>query len=646
MMLQRSCFLLAVMGLAAALLVGCGGNGNNGASSGDGNSLSKAGDSGEAGTNAAGKSNNSATTVATSESGSGSSSTTVKPKQDVDFSVTRGGKKPASDDTLLLYYADDPDTLNFLTSSDSVSTAFQRFVYEPLAERNYAKPEVWEPVLAESWEYDADQLAYTIHLRKDVLWQPVTLPNGKQIPAKRFTSRDLTFTFDCILNENIEAASLRSYYVDAEATDPLQKHKIKVSRIDDYTVKVKWTKPYFMADEFTLGAGVIPRHVYSVDRNGEPISFDFSSKEFADGFNNHWANTTMCGTGPLIFKEWKKGVRTVLVRNPDYWGKPFYFSQVIYQYISNPNTALQKVLHGDLDWGGIAEKDLYVQSKNHDNVKSGKVVMKEYQTTSYRYLGYNLRREVFKDKNVRMALSYAVPVDRIINDILHGLAVRVTGPFVPGGTFSNNSLPPIPFDLAKARQMLDEAGWKDTNSNGIRDKVIDGTLIEFRFDLMIYSEAPAYQSIAEIIKAEFRKIGVEVNITPAAWALMLQKMRKKDFDAVILGWVADWKSDPFQIWHGSQADLPDSSNSGSYRNPEVDRLIEKLRVTVDEQAQIPIYHEIHRLIYEDQPYTFLFAEKATAGLNARIQNVQFYPMLRPHVDLREWYSSTPRKLGN
>ena len=134
-------------------------------------------------------------------------------------------------------------------------------------------------------------------------------------------------------------------------------------------------------------------------------------------------------------------------------------------------------------------------------------------------------------------------------------------------------------------------------------------------------------------------------ISPAKWALMLQKLRKWDFDAAMLGWGASWsKGDLFQLWHGSQADVKDSSNHVGYRNDEVDKLIEELRVTMDEKKQNELFHKIHRLIYEDQPYTFLFSEKQTAGLDGRLENVKFY-RVRPCRDTREWYSKRPRMLG-
>lgn len=560
--------------------------------------------------------------------------------------LTLGDKKPAQNDLLLLYYSDDPDTLNAITSNDTVSTAFQRHVYEPLADRNFADPDEWVPMLAESWTFDEETLTYKIKLREGVYWQPMQLPDGTDLPRTQFTSADVQFTFDCILNENIEAAALRSYYLNTESKSSADKYKITVTTIDEFTIKVKWAEPYFLSTAFTLNVPMMPRHVYSVDERGEPISLDFrNSKDFAEKFNNHWANRTMCGTGPMIFDRWVRDQEAVLKRNDDYWGAPYYFSNIVYRNISNPNTALQQVLQGDVDWGSIPQKDQFMQSKKHANVEAGKVKLVEYAYPGYRYVGYNQQRELFKDKRVRWAISHAVPVDDIIEKIYFGLASPLTGPFLPGSSAADDTIPQVEYNLDKAKALLEEAGWTDSDSDGVRDKFIAGQKIDAVFDMMIFSDSPQFRQIAEIIAENCRKIGVTVKITPTKWALMLQKLRKKEYDASILGWALDWQGDPFQLWHGSQADLPESSNAIGYKNPEVDKLIEELRVTLDEQKQIELYHKIHLLIYEDQPYTFLFMEKATAGYDARIENVEFYK-IRPCIDTREWFSTSPRPWKN
>jgi peptide/nickel transport system substrate-binding protein len=558
---------------------------------------------------------------------------------------TRGGVMPAERDVLLLAYGNDTNTLNGIIASDTVSQAFQRQVYEGLAAADFADPDRLVPALAESWEFDEETLTFTIHLRRGVRWHPMKFPSGKALPDREFTARDVKFTFDCVLNPHVDAAHIRSYYENPDAEDESQRFKIAVSIVDDYTVQVRWTEPYFMAAEFTLaGVPIIPRHVYSVDEHGEPISFDFTSKEFADGFNNHWANGMMCGTGPMMFREWRRDERLVLDRFNEYWGEPFYFSQLRMRSIPNTNTMVQMTLQNELDWAGFPDKDQWLQSESNPNVQSGRVKLVEYEYPGYRYIGYNLNRPVFRDREFRLALAHATPLQQIIDEVFHGLAIPVSGPFLPGSTAADDSIKPLPYDLEKARQLLEQAGWTDSDGDGVRDKVVDGVRVAASFDLMIFSDSRSFRAIAEMIQEEFRKVGVRMQITPAEWALMLDRLNAKEFDAAMLGWATGWsKTDPYQIWHGSLADVPSSSNSIGYRNQEVDRLIEQLRVTMDEDQQQKLYHQIHRLIHEDQPYTFLFSEKATAGHAARLQNVQFYH-LRPGFDTREWHTAAPRVL--
>jgi ABC-type transport system substrate-binding protein len=549
---------------------------------------------------------------------------------------TRGGVK-AGTDTLMLTYLNDPNTINPIIANDSVSEDFLRWVSDPLADRKFSNPDEFEPVLAERWEFDEKNLEYTIHLRKGVKWHPSKYPDGSAIPSREFTSEDVKFTFDCIVNKHVDAASLRSYYEDPEARDESEKIKIRVTVVDLHTLKVKWTKPYIMSEEFTLGVPIIPKHIFSLDDKGEPLSLDVASEEFAKGFNDHWANSIPSGTGPMMISAWKKNDRLELARNPDYWGKPFYFSKVVFRNIPNLNTSRQMLLNGELDSASIPDKDLYLQTKDQPAVKEGKVLLDEYDYPVYRYIGWNFKREIFKNRAVRTALAHAIPVQQIIDKVLHGLGQRLSGPFLPTSDGYDNSLPPVSYDLDKARQLLDDAGWKDSTNNGIRDKSINGKQFELRFDFMISADIPTYKTIAEIVKEEFRKIGVDVQISPVKWTLMLEKLHKKEFDVCMLGWALSWKQDLFQIWHGSQADVPESSNAIGYRNPELDKLIETQRTTFDPERQRELCRKMHKIIYDDQPYAFLFVEKQTAGHRARIKNVNFYK-IRPCKDAREWHA--------
>jgi ABC-type transport system substrate-binding protein len=128
-----------------------------------------------------------------------------------------------------------------------------------------------------------------------------------------------------------------------------------------------------------------------------------------------------------------------------------------------------------------------------------------------------------------------------------------------------------------------------------------------------------------------------VQISPVKWALMLEKLHQKEFDACMLGWAMSWKQDLYQIWHSSQAEVMESSNAIAYKSPELDKLIETLRITMDPAKQKELYHQMHKIIYDDQPYAFLFVDKRTGVYNSRIENIKYYK-IRPCIDEREWYS--------
>ncbi|HOM18173.1 MAG TPA: ABC transporter substrate-binding protein, partial [Thermoguttaceae bacterium] len=147
--------------------------------------------------------------------------------------LTLGGQKPAEKDPLRLSYPNDPDTINAITASDTVSDAFQSRVYESLAQADPTNPDNLLPCLATHWDFDPEKLTFTIYLRRGVKWHPIQLPNGKLLEQREFTAQDVKFTFDCVLNPHIEAAHIRSYYEDPEEKDPSRRYKIRVSVVDD-----------------------------------------------------------------------------------------------------------------------------------------------------------------------------------------------------------------------------------------------------------------------------------------------------------------------------------------------------------------------------------------------------------------------------
>jgi len=162
----------------------------------------------------------------------------------------------------------------------------------------------------------------------------------------------------------------------------------------------------------------------------------------------------------------------------------------------------------------------------------------------------------------------------------------------------------------------------------------------FRFELLISAGSDNAEKIATIYKEDLKKAGIEMEIRRLEWSVFLQHIQEWKFDACMLGWALDANPDPYQLWHSSMADVKGSSNHVGYKNSEVDRLIEQAREEFDKEKRIQLLHQIHKIIHQDQPYTFLFNSKALVAVDKRIRNVIPYP-IRPIFKYTEWFVPEP-----
>jgi ABC-type transport system substrate-binding protein len=243
---------------------------------------------------------------------------------------------------------------------------------------------------------------------------------------------------------------------------------------------------------------------------------------------------------------------------------------------------------------------------------------------------------MFKDKRVRRAMSHAFNAEMLLKDVFVGLGERATGPISSFSPYSDKSLPPIPFDLDAAKALLDEAGWKDGDGDGVREQIIDGQTIRFEFTLMTYGSSDEYKTLGNIFKEDLAKIGIKMSVLPMDWANFLKKMDDKEFDAITGAWAQGPDVDYFQIWHSSQADVPKGSNRVGFRSVEGDRIIEALQLEFDPEKRVELAHQFHRLVYDEQPYTFFYTRKRPGFWQPELQHVEFGTD-RPHKNHRPWF---------
>ena len=234
-------------------------------------------------------------------------------------------------------------------------------------------------------------------------------------------------------------------------------------------------------------------------------------------------------------------------------------------------------------------------------------------TFGYTYIGYNMRREPFNDRRVRLALGMAIDIEKIIKYVLYRQGERITGPFPAQTDFYNRAIQPIPYDPEKALQLLAEAGWK-RNAEGWLEK--NGKRLAFT--LITNSGNDIRKAILAIAQDAWKKIGVDIRTDLLEWSVFIQeRINKLDFDALILGWSMGIDPDLYQIWHSSQTGS-NRLNFVGFKNQEADDLIVKIRQEYDHSQQVVDCHRLHEIIANEQPYTFLYVGKWTAVLDKRI----------------------------
>jgi peptide/nickel transport system substrate-binding protein len=497
---------------------------------------------------------------------------------------------PAFGDLLIQGSIGDASNLIPMLASDSSSHGIAGLIFNGLLK--YDKDLNLVGDLAESWEVSPDGLTITFKLRRGVKWQD----------GKEFTAEDVRFGYQTIINPNTRTAYSGDY------------REVKEARlIDSYTFQVIYQRAFAPGLSSWGSLVVLPKHLLEgQDINTTP----FSRKPV--------------GTGPYKFKEWKTGEKIVLESNPGYFeGRP-YIDGFVYRIIPDPATMFLEMKAGGIDFMGLTP----LQYKRQTESPKMRRDFRKYQYLSfgYTYLGYNLKDWKFQDRRVRQAITHAIDKEEIIEGVLLGLGLIATGPYKPDTKWYNPKVKEYPYDVEKARKLLAEAGWKNSGKEGVLEK--DGK--PFEFTILTNQGNESRARCAEIIQRRLAAAGIKVKIRTVEWAAFINDfIDKKNFEAVILGWTLGQDPDIYDIWHSSKVGQKEL-NFISYKNPEVDSLLEKGRYTFDSKIRKACYDRTQEILAEDQPYAFLFVANALPILHARFHGVEPAPAGISH-NMDKWF---------
>ncbi|MGH1338018.1 MAG: ABC transporter substrate-binding protein [Aureispira sp.] len=540
---------------------------------------------------------------------------------------------------LVIHEIDDPDGMNPIISNAANSLYMHNNLFSKLLvydlqtlkltpQLALALPET--KVLEEGPYAGGMSLTYEIH------------PEAKWDNGEPITAADYVFTVKAIKNPKVLSAQLRPYFdfLGAIEIDPENDRK--------FTVYSK--ERYFRAEESSgQETFVLPEYHYDPEglmqeytieqlsdpANEEELMRDPTIARFAQSFNSPEYNRDpemVVGSGPYKFTEWSVRQRVVLERKSDWWGDKVkgrstleaFPPKIIYRVISDMTAAITSAKDDQIDVIRTIPPTKFIELKE-DSKFSSSFDLSTPDQFAYHYIGFNLKRPQFKDKRVRRAIAHLIDRDEMIGVIFEGMAIKTNGPINPTKPYYNKNLKDIDYNPEKAAELLKAAGWSDSDGDNILDKMIDGKKVTMKIKFKYNQGNTVRKAIGQILEDEAARVGIEVNLEAVEFAKLLSDADERNFDMLALAWVkTPGLDDMKQVWH-SEADRQGGSNRVGFGTSECDQLIDEIRVTLDKERQKELYLRVQEIIYEEQPYIFLFVPAERIAINNRFDGTEVSP---------------------
>ena len=486
-----------------------------------------------------------------------------------------GREQPAHGDRIIFGVIGEASNLISYLATDSASREVSSQIFvSPL---RYNKDLQLEPYAASSYEALEGGKLLRFTLRPGILWE-----DGVEL-----TADDVEFTYKAV----IDPATASPYAEDFLAVRSFTK-------TGRYSFEVRYAK-YYARALASWTADILPRHILE----GQNLR----TSSFA---------RRPTGAGPFRLSRWEAGSKITLSASPTYFeGRP-RLDEAVYRVIPDLATMFLEAKAGKVDMMGLTPQQYLRQTGGPAWDREWRKY--RYLSSSYTYLGFNLRHPFFADVRVRKAISHAIDRQSIIKGALLGQGIAAFGPYKPGTWPYHPDLRPYPYDPERARQLLAEAGFRDGKGAGVLEK--DGH--EFRFTILTNQGNDQRIKTATIIQSQLRAVGILTQIRTVEWAAFIKEfVNKGRFDAVILAWTIPLEPDEYAVWHSDNA-RPGGLNFVGYANDEVDAVLIKARSTPDLEERKALCARFQEILQEEQPYSFLFVPYALPMVQARFRGVE------------------------
>ncbi len=458
--------------------------------------------------------------------------------------------------------------------------------------------------LAKEYQISEDGKTYQFTLKDNLLWS-----DGEPI-----TADDVLFTIETIKNPKVQSP-LRLTWQD-----------VKVEKVDEKTIKFSLKEPYSpFLENFTLK--ILPSHVL---KDIDPQELSLSQQKIST-----------ISSGPFKIKtierdKENKIKKIIFEKNQKFYGKSPFLLEVELTFVNNENELL-KLKNNETSLANISP-----ENKNK--------LRKEFKTYSLflpRYFALFLNQEnaILSQKEVREALALATPKEEIIKEVLMGEGRIVDGPFFEENRIGED-FKKYEFNLEEAKKVLDDAGWKDTNNDGIREKTLKEGESPISLELNLFTiNQPQLQKTAEIIQKNWQEIGVKLNINALEGEKLYQNnIIERNYDILLFAQGLYMIADPSSFWHSTQKEYP-GLNLSLYQQDEVDELLEASIKETDFTKRNEILKKFGQKLTEDIPAIFLYSPNYLYAVNKKVKGIQTQFIVnssKRFIDIENWYINEKR----
>lgn len=521
----------------------------------------------------------------------------------ISYYIKNTKEAPASGKEYIEGMVGQPRFINpILSQASDIDADFSALVYSGLLKLDKDGKLIND--LAESYQISEDKLIYTFQIKKGVKWH-----DGAELKAD-----DITFTIKTIQNSDYNSPLITNW------------KGVIIEKIDDYAVQFTLKNSYapFLNN---LTTGILPKHLWEYIG-----AINFTLAEY---------NLSPIGTGPYKFKQFIKDKdgkinRVELNANEEYYLKPPFIGKLTFKFFQSEEEAISAFNRKEIR--GIN----YLSPKNKKKIV-GVESSNFYRLNMPRYFAVffnQTKSKSLSDKNVRLALSYALDKNRLINDILDGEGVPADTP-IPSQLLGYNPNTKIyDYALQHAKNILEEAGWVDSDGDGIREK----DEVEIKFTL-ISANWPELLRTSQLLKEMWKEIGAEVEIKNVPTnELKMDYIKPRSYEALLFGEILNYDPDPFTFWHSSQKKDP-GLNLALYYNTDVDKLLEEARQETNPDIRAEKYRKFQELVVEDIPAIFLYSPNYIYIQDKSVRGVDLDNIVIPSNrfnGVENWYVNTKR----